>query len=87
MPTKKNEKKSLHKNAFTLNGHIYNKKEMKNTLFRYKRGKMAMESNGDNKAANRLAHIDTIMYWLIRLIAVLTSGATITFLIKIFGTG
>ena len=44
------------------------KKENKpGTPFRYKRGKMEVESCGDNTHTTRLAYINTTLYWLLRL--------------------
>ena len=40
------------------------------TPFRYKKGRTEIESDNDNKAAIRLAYLNTILYWLLRLLAV-----------------
>jgi hypothetical protein len=36
--------------------------------FRYKKGRTEIESDNDNKAAIRLAYLNTIMYWLLRIL-------------------
>ena len=53
----------------------------------YKIGKIESELDESNKHSVRLAYINTIMYWIVRLIIVLTSGTTVAFLIKVLGTG
>lgn len=70
MPNKKSEKKLPQNRVFTTNRHIYYKENMRNNPFRYKRGKMEVESSGDNKHAARLAYINTVMYWLCRLVPI-----------------
>lgn len=56
--------------------------------FRYKKGSTEIESDNANKGAVRLAYINTIMYWLVRIILILIgSGTTIKFLIKLINTG
>jgi hypothetical protein len=52
--------------------------------FRYKVGKTEIECDENNKHGVRLAYINTIMYWLIRLIIALSSGATLHFLFTLF---
>lgn len=43
--------------------------------FRYKLGKTEIEADESNKHAIRWANINTVMYWVLRiLIAVLSSG-------------
>ncbi len=51
--------------------------------FRYKIGKIEIEADQSNKHAVRLANITTVMYWLVRILIVLTSGACLTFLMKL----
>jgi hypothetical protein len=41
--------------------------------FHYKKGRTEIDSDSDNKAAIRLAYLNTIMYWFLRiLIAAMT---------------
>jgi hypothetical protein len=39
--------------------------------FRYKKGRTEIESDGNNKAAIRLAYLNTILYWLVRLLPII----------------
>jgi hypothetical protein len=39
--------------------------------FRYKRGRTEIESDNSNKSAIRLAYLNTILSWILRLLAVL----------------
>ncbi len=55
--------------------------------FNYKIGKNEIESDESNKHMIRLAYINTFMYWLHRIIIVLTSGTTAAFLIKVLERG
>jgi hypothetical protein len=36
--------------------------------FHYKRGRTEIDSDSNNKAAIRLAYLDTILYWLVRIL-------------------
>jgi hypothetical protein len=51
----------------------------------YKIGKIESELDESNKHSVRLAYINTIMFWIIKLIVVLTTAAA--FLIKVLRTG
>lgn len=53
----------------------------------YKIGKIESELDESNKHSVRLAYINTIMFWIVRLIIVLTSGTTAAFLLKVLATG
>jgi hypothetical protein len=37
-------------------------------VFKYRKGHTQIESAGDNKAAIKLAYLNTIFYWLLRLL-------------------
>ena len=39
--------------------------------FRYKKGRTEIESDSNNKAAIRLAYLNTILYWLVRLLPII----------------
>jgi hypothetical protein len=38
--------------------------------FHYKKGRTEIESDSNNKAAVGLAYLNTILYWLLRLVAI-----------------
>jgi hypothetical protein len=41
--------------------------------FRYKKGRTEIESDGNTKAAIWLAYLNTILYWLVRLIPIIVT--------------
>jgi hypothetical protein len=53
-------------------------------LLKYIVGKQ-IEADESNKDAVRLAYINTIMFWIWRILIVLTSGGVIKFLMKLLG--
>jgi len=58
--------------------------------FRYKKGRTEIESDSDNIAAIRLAYINAIFYWTIRIMLLAISGGTMVIarnLIKYIETG
>ena len=42
--------------------------------FHYKKGRTEIDSDNDNKAAIRLAYLNTIMYWVLRILIVATTA-------------
>jgi hypothetical protein len=55
-----------------------------NKTFRYKRGKTEIEANAGDTHAWRLASKDTTMYWIVKLISVLTASGVIKLIIDLF---
>ncbi len=58
--------------------------------FRYRKGRTKIESDSDNKDAIRLAYINTIMYWVVRIALILLGGGTVAIariLIEYIDTG
>lgn len=55
--------------------------------FRYKKGSTEIEGDAGNRHLIRLAYFETIVYWLLRVIIVVSGGATVKLLIKLPDTG
>lgn len=53
-------------------------------LIKYRVGKQ-IEADESNKDAVRLAYINTVMFWIWRILIVLTSGGAIKLLMKLLG--
>lgn len=83
------EKKLSQSDVFNHDDDIYYKEKMPNKYHvRRKVGHNETEGDIRNKDIKCIIYIDTIMYWLIRLIIVLSSSVTVVhFIIKLIDSG